>query len=196
MLGLGNQILGTAFVILALTLTFLMYYLWRFPYDKERHVSAAPRSLLRLHRLLGYVFVALYIYLMWDMVPRLWTYQVELPARTVAHLLLGMAIGAILIIKIMIVRFFKHMEATLAPMLGTGLLVCTLLLLGLALPTTLREMFLRDAALTGGNMTDERLARVREQLPKAGLTDPAQIDKLATVDALLQGREVLVSKCV
>lgn len=44
------------------------------------------------------------------MIPRLWTDQVELPARTVAHLVIGIAIGAILILKISIVRFFKYLE--------------------------------------------------------------------------------------
>ena len=44
-----------------------------------------------------------------------------------------------MIVKIAIVRFFKHMEAGLVPLLGTGLLICTVLLLGLALPTTFRE---------------------------------------------------------
>ncbi len=193
---LGNEIFGGAFLVLALVLTFLMYYLWKFPYDKERLASEAPRGLVNLHRVLGYVFVAVYLYLMVDMVPRLWTYQVELPARTVAHLLLGLAIGAILIVKVAVVRFFKHMEATLAPMLGTSLLLCTVLLLGLALPTTFREAFLREQALTGGNMTAERLERVREQLPRAGIEDPTTVQRLATEDALYVGRSVLVSKCV
>ena len=192
----GNQLLGVLFVALALGLTFLMYYLWGFPFDKEKLKSAAPAKLVLLHRLFGWVFVVIYIYLMWDMVPRLWTYQVELPARTVAHLLLGMAIGGILLIKIVIVRFFKHMEAILAPALGTGLLICTLLLLGLALPTTFRESFLRESALQGDAMSTERLARVREQLPKAGVEDADLVEELATVDELLNGRNVLVSKCV
>ena len=192
----GNEVLGIAFVALAAGLTFLMYYLWGFPYDKQTQRSQAPRALVTVHRLFGYVFIAIYVYLMWDMVPRLWTYQVELPARTVAHLLLGMAIGSILIIKVVIVRFFKHLEARLAPALGTSLLVCTLLLLGLALPTTFREAFLRDSALMGGSMNSERLARVREQLPKAGIEDPALLGELASVSGLYEGRRAMMSKCV
>jgi hypothetical protein len=78
---------------------------------------------MNLRRLMGYVFVLIYVYLMWDMVPRLWTYQIELPTRTVVHLALGIAIGAILIIKVLVVRYFKHMESTLAPFLGTSLLI-------------------------------------------------------------------------
>ena len=68
----NNQTLGVAFLALALALTFLMFYLWRFPYDHSAHRSSAPRSLVRLHRLLGYAYVAVYVVLMWEMVPRLW----------------------------------------------------------------------------------------------------------------------------
>ena len=37
--------------------------------------------------------------MMYHMVPRLFIYQVEFPARTVAHLLLGVSIGFLLIIN-------------------------------------------------------------------------------------------------
>jgi len=35
-----------------------------------------------LHRLLGYGYLAIYVYLMWQMLPRMWSYQVQLPAPT------------------------------------------------------------------------------------------------------------------
>ena len=194
----NNQTLGVAFLALALALTFLMFYLWRFPYDHSAHRSSAPRSLVRLHRLLGYAYVAVYVVLMWEMVPRLWGYQVELPARTVAHLLLGLSIGAILVVKLAIVRFFKHLEAKLVPFLGTALLICTMLVVGLALPLSLREAYLRDAATSGAVISAERLERVRSQLPKAGFEEQENVDLLAqltSTDGLLAGRSVLVNKC-
>ena len=86
--------------------TFLMYHLWGYPYDKETLHSSAPRGLIRLHRVLGYVYVMLYVYFLVQMVPRLWNYQIEFPARTVVHITLGMVIGVILVIKLAIVRFF------------------------------------------------------------------------------------------
>ena len=191
----GNETLGIIFVILAFVLTFLMFYLWKFPYDHERHKSDAPNTLRLLHRGLGYAYLLIYVLLMWDMVPRLWSYQVELPARTVAHLVFGMAIGAILITKIVIVRFFKHMEAKLAPALGTSLFVLTLLLMGLALPFSLREAFLRESALMGDTFSDERVERVRTQLPKSGLKDKKLLSELATSEGLFAGRDILINKC-
>ena len=113
-----NQLLGLAFVFVAAAGTVLMFYLWGFPFDKHGLRSNAPRGLMRLHRWLGYAFFAIYVVLMWQMVPRMWQYQIELPARTVAHLILGMAIGALLFVKVLVVRFFKHLEGVLAPTLG------------------------------------------------------------------------------
>ncbi len=190
-----NAIFGGAFLLLALFLTFLMYYLWGFPFDKKKHRSSAPRSLMNLHRLMGYVFVGIYVVLMWDMVPRLWTYQVELPARTVIHLTLGLAIGAILLIKIMVVRFFKHMESTLAPLLGTSLLIFTLLLTGLAVPFAAREAYLRATAQDGDNFARERIDRVRKFLPLIGFEDEAGLRELASSSGLAIGRDVLTRKC-
>jgi len=196
MLALLNSVIGIAFLGIAIVLTLLMFYLWKFPYDKTTHRSTAPRALVIFHRLLGYVYVLIYLYLMWQMVPRLWAYQIELPARSVFHLTLGMSIGAILMIKITIVRFFRHLEAKLVPFLGTGLLVCTMLLIFLALPFSLREAYLSATALDGdGAMTMERIERVREQLPKAGIEAPEVIERLASRESLDRGRTVLMNKC-
>ena len=149
-----------------------------------------------LHRLLGYGYLAIYVYLMWQMLPRMWSYQVQLPARTVAHLVLGMAIGATLIVKIVVVRFFKHLESTLIPALGTFLFIATVLLIGLALPFSLRETFLQRAALRGEVFGEDRQERVRTFLPLAGLDDEARIARLSSRQGLLDGRRVLQSKCI
>ncbi|MBB5515436.1 mono/diheme cytochrome c family protein [Rubricella aquisinus] len=190
-----NAILGGVFVLLALGLTILMFHLWGYPFDKTRHRSSAPRALMFLHRAFGYVFVAIYVVLMWDMVPRLWSYQIELPARTVFHLMLGMAVGALLLVKILVVRFFKHLESTLAPILGTALLICTILLAGLALPYAAREAYLRATAQDGQNFSQERIDRVTTYLPQIGFADAAGLATLASAAGLAEGRDVLTRKC-
>ena len=113
---------------------------------------------------------------MWAMIPRLWTYQVELPARTVAHLVLGIAIGAILVIKISVVRWFKFLEKTLAPILGVALFICTVVLVGLALPSYAREAYLHRAAFS-----PERRDQLQGLLERAGLADAAQLQRLGSV---------------
>jgi len=129
-----NAFLGIAFFVVGTLATFLMYHCWGYPYDKKTHKSSAPESLVFTHRLLGYIYLGIYVYLMIQMIPRMWNYQVELPPRTVVHLSCGMMIGAILFAKIMIVRFFKHLEGPLVPFLGTMLWLCTCLVVFLSIP--------------------------------------------------------------
>src|SRR5271154_6802971 len=95
---ISNAVLGLLFVGVGGAASFLMFYLWGFPFDHTTHTSEAPRPLMLLHRGLGYVYAGIFIYLMVQMVPRLWTYEVELPARTVAHLVIGLVIGITLVI--------------------------------------------------------------------------------------------------
>src|SRR5688572_23680179 len=98
----ANAVLGISFAVVGLAAMFLMYHLWGYPFDKATRTSAAPRWAMRLHRVLGWLFVLIYVVLMIQMVPRLWRYQVELPARTVVHLVIGFGIGFLLIVKIAI----------------------------------------------------------------------------------------------
>lgn len=193
---LENTALGIAFWVIGLTNTLLMFKLWGYPYDHERLASAAPRSLMLLHRLLGYVFVAIYLVLMVQMVPRLWAYQVELPARTVAHLVMVIAIGAVLVVKILIVRIFRHLESTTAPLLGIVVFVCTTILIGLSAPLAIREAYMSRHATRETPLGVRGVERVRALLPGAGLPASIPIQQIASLSGLAQGRDVLLRKCV
>ena len=192
----SNAVLGLIFLGLSFAGTFLMYKLWGYPFDHKTLKSSAPRPLMLLHRAIGYVYLAIYIYLMSQMLPRLWTYQVELPPRTVAHLMLGMSIGVMLIAKISIVRFFKHLESQMVPILGTALLVCTVVLIGLSVPITLREQYLSKRSVGGTAFSPENLERVKSLLPQAGFAESVPLDEISTMLALKVGRSVLLKKCV
>ena len=191
-----SAILGLVFLGLGTAAVFLMYKLWGYPFDHETRTSSAPKSLMLIHRAIGYAYATLYVFMMWHMVPRLWNYQVELPPRTVAHLMLGITIGVLLLIKITILRFFRHFEETM-PYLGSMLLICTYLLIGLSVPFTLRERALRTGRHVGGNVfSDASIERVSTLLKTAGLPPEAPLDKLASKRKLRQGRVVLLSQCV
>jgi mono/diheme cytochrome c family protein len=190
-----NVVLGLLFLGLGLANTLLMYYLWGYPFDHATNKSSAPRSLMLVHRATGYAFLFVYIYLMSEMLPRIWHYQIELPARSVMHLTLGLGIGTILIIKIAIVRFFKHLESTLIPALGTALLLCTALLVGLSVPFVFKEQYLSQQAF-GSVLAPDNLARLRLLLPRAGFPPEANVGALTSVAGLQRGRGVLLSKCV
>ena len=187
--------LGILFLVLGCATVFLMFHLWGYPFDKVKKLSSAPRSLMRLHRVLGYLFLLLYIVMMIEMVPRMWNYQVEWPARTVAHMMFGMSIGIVLLIKLSILRFFRHFEEWM-PVLGTLLLGFTIVLASLSMPHAFREMALARASTGGDAFSDENRARVAKLLPAAGLPEEAPLPELATVESLRAGRKVLLRKCV
>ena len=185
-----STILGLVFLGLGNASVFLMYKLWGYPFDHETRTSAAPRSLMFIHRLIGYAYAILYVFMMWHMVPRLWNYQIELPPRTVAHLMLGITIGVLLLLKISILHFFRHFEEAM-PYLGTTLLLCTYLLIGLSVPFSLRETTLQTSAFS-----ETGIQRTRKLLTNAGLPPEAPLDQLATKRKLRDGQNTLRKKCV
>ncbi len=142
------------------------------------------------HRVFGYVFLAIFVVLMIQMVPRLWTYQIEFPARTVVHISLGMAIGAALLLKIAIVRFFRRLEQTLVPLLGSSLLVGSVVLIGISVPSAFRE-----ALATGRLFTDENIERVRTLLAQTDL-DESECTRLASTNSLRAGQRILRQECI
>lgn len=192
----GNILLGSIFVLLGGIATFLMYRLWGYPFDHQKLKSDAPPKLLRLHRLIGYAYLGIYIYLMVQMVPRIWSYEIELPARTVAHMIFGWSIGIILIVKIAIVRFFKHLESTLLPFLGTLLFFCTCLLISLSVPFALKEVYLSRSSVGGTVLSEENIQRVKLLLPQAGLPQRAPLADLASRKGLQRGRNIMLDRCV
>jgi cytochrome c5 len=193
---LVNSLLGFLFLAVGAAATFLMFYLWGFPYDKEKHHSFAPPRLVLLHRVLGFAYLLLYVFFLVQMLPRLWNYQIEFPARTVVHFTLGMAIGVILVIKLAIVRWFRHMEAKLIPFLGTSLLICTALLIGLSVPFALRERYLQGAVLSGERLDPASLERVIKLLSAAGFKEKAEVERLVSPVGLSRGQDVLTRKCI
>ena len=177
------------FLVLAFGTVFLMYRLWGHPFDNATRKSAAPPGLMRLHRLMGLAYFVIYIVLMVQMVPRLWTYQVEFPARTVVHIVCGILIGLVLILKLSILRFFRHFEEWM-PALGTSLLVLTVILTSLSIPFTVRAQ-----GLDGRTFSPENLERVRNLLPEAGFGPEVKLEPLATVTVLDSGRQAMVTQC-
>ena len=107
-----------------------------------------------------------------------------------------MTIGAILLVKVSIVRFFKYLEGTLAPILGTAMFICTILLIGLSAPFAFREAYLGAASVEGNLIAEKNLERVRGHLELAGLEDEVMLSTLSTPRAMSAGQTVLTTHCV
>jgi hypothetical protein len=183
--------LGVVFLLLAFVSTYLMFRFWGYPYDKERRKSDCPQWKMNIHRVVGYSYAGIYVVMMTQMVPRLWEYQVELPPRTVAHIMLGFTIGVLLLLKISILRWFRHFEEWM-PAIGVSLLICTVLLSGLSLPFVVREQAIAAAEET---FSPANRQRVRHLLAAAGLPQGTDLDRLAGEKELRRGRRVLLEEC-
>ncbi len=182
--------LGVGFVFCAIAAVILQAWLWSFPMDPPgdpKGKSLAPRSWTNVHRIVGLLYVLIYVVLMTQMVPRLWSYQVELPARTVMHAVMGIVIGVLLVTKFAIIRFFQHFGKAL-PTIGLGLLTCTLILATLSIPFAVRAHGIGVNLLAADNR-----ARVLKILGGLGLADT---ERLATAAGLEQGQTLLTTKCV
>jgi mono/diheme cytochrome c family protein len=127
--------LGGVMAAIAIVNAGLMAWLWQFPMKpdptgKDPHgVSTAPRFGTNTHRLLGYVFVLVYVALLVEMVPRAWEFRV-FTNDSLLHGALGIAIGVLLGIKIAIIRRFRRFGHRL-PWIGGALAISTLLVAAL-----------------------------------------------------------------
>lgn len=190
--------LGIAFLVLGIAAVVLQAWLWNPKYwDPIAKKTHAPKAGLRLHRWVGIAFTVIYVVMMWAMLPRLWEYQVELPARTVAHAVAAIVLGVLLFTKLAILRWFRHFEESM-PALGHGILVCTIVIATLSVPFAWRAQ-----GLGGELMSAENLARVRGLLDGVAFEDelddpehtPVDRDALVTRTSLDRGRRVLVEQC-
>ncbi len=200
-----NAFLGILFLVLGILAVALMFQFWGYPYDNDAKKSSCPQWKMNIHRLVGAAYVLVYIILMIQMVPRLWTYQIEFPARTVAHIIFGITIGFILLLKISILRFWRHFEEWM-PVLGVSLLLCTFILTGLSIPLAFKEQSLHHGAIGGHAFSKENQTRVRALLLEAnlpnddaipeGMTRDTLLNSLVSKEGLSLGRDVLLKACV
>lgn len=187
--------LGISFLGLAIGATLLQAWLWSFPMAPDpggpdpNGRSTAPRSWTNVHRAMGLAYLVIYVVMMVEMVPRLWEYQFELPARTVFHAVMGITIGVLLVTKIAIIRWFQHFGKAL-PTIGLLLLLCTVVLSTLSLPFAVRA---HDVA--GRTLDPRNISRVRRVLEGMELGPAVDVARLTTQEAMEHGREVLTRKC-
>jgi mono/diheme cytochrome c family protein len=186
--------LGIAFLLLAIIAVLLQAWLWgpKF-WDEAAKKTRAPRLWLRMHALAGYAYAVIYVVMMIYMLPRLWEYQYELPARTVIHAVLAITIGVLLVCKISIILFFRHFEEAM-PKYGFGLLVCTVAMTMLSVPYALRAHDLQGRTADPENV--ERVARLLGEVPMPELETPVDVQALVTPQAFERGRDILVRKCI
>jgi len=115
--------LGILFAFLAFFNASLAAWLWTFPMAPDpdgpdpNGKSTAPPRWTKVHRFIGIVFIVIYLALMAEMIPRLWEHKAGLEGLALIHGVLGLAIGPLLLAKILIIRRFQKHGKKL-PLLG------------------------------------------------------------------------------
>jgi cytochrome c2 len=97
-----NSLIALAYLIFGAMAVAVMLELKGKPKDR-----AHTRTLVLVHRLLGYLFVAIFVFMLVSMVKKIGSYQDEVNTRTVIHIVLAVALVPLLVLKIAIVRRYR-----------------------------------------------------------------------------------------
>jgi mono/diheme cytochrome c family protein len=79
--------------------------------------GAGIRKLITAHKIFGYLFVSIFVFMMVAMIQKVTLYQEELSPRAIIHIIMGIALLPMIFLKILIVRRHKSLAADL---LGLG----------------------------------------------------------------------------
>jgi len=122
-----SAFLGSLFVLLAGTNVWSMLHASQRATD--RRIGA---RLMWVHRVAGYAFVFLFCAMCFFMALRLKGVDEELPSRVVLHLLLVLLLAPILLVKVLIARYYKQYSSALLP-LGVTIFVLSFALVSINL---------------------------------------------------------------
>lgn len=86
------------------------------PKFNERRLSLA-------HRINGYLFLALYLIFLVVMIQKIADSNAPLDTKAMIHMTLAVAILPLLLIKILIVRFYPNLFDVVVPLIGIGIFV-------------------------------------------------------------------------
>ena len=92
--------------------------------------NAEKTGLIMTHRVLGYLFLSLFVFILFFMIRKVSGFQEELTSRAVIHIVLALALIPLLLIKVLVVRRLPQLSAKL-PLLGITIFVFSFGLTGI-----------------------------------------------------------------
>src|SRR5262252_3793910 len=102
--------LGFAFVLMGGVNVWLVLEAW----SRVKATNASSR-MLTLHRIGGYLFIALFCVMTYFMVARLRSVGADTSATVTIHLALAMVLSPLLFIKVLIARYYRSQHGLLMP---------------------------------------------------------------------------------
>jgi ferredoxin-NADP reductase len=113
-----SSTLGIVFALLGIAAVWLI-----FDASRRTHSTTARERIIRAHRIAGYLFIALFCLMVWLMVLRTSASAEELSARSTLHVLMALVLVPLLLVKVLVARYYKSFTAVLVPL---GLIISTL----------------------------------------------------------------------
>ena len=102
--------LGSLFVLLAGANVWVMLHA-----SSRSKDHAAHTRLMRAHRVGGYTFILLFCVFFYFMALRIKDAPDELPPRLTFHIILALLLVPILLVKVLIARYYRTTDTTLPP---------------------------------------------------------------------------------
>src|ERR1051325_1931648 len=113
-----SSAVGIVFVLLGTAAVWLI-----FEASRRTHSATAREKIVRAHRIAGYLFVALFGLMTWLMLLRVRSSPGELPVRWMLHVLLALVLAPLLLVKVLVARYYRTFTSVLVPL---GLTIFTL----------------------------------------------------------------------
>ena len=142
-----SAVFGVIFVVAGCAAVWLIFDASRMSHDGSKRERA-----LRLHRLAGYAFVALFCVMTWFMVLRVRDQQEELSMRSLFHVLVALVLAPLLTVKILIARRYKSYHSSLVPLGLTIFVLGFVLVSSTAGPYLFRRVTMQEISLQSIDM--------------------------------------------
>lgn len=171
--------MGFAFVLIGGINVWLVF-------ESSGRVKAAKLSsrMLALHRIGGYLFIALFCVMSWYMVARLRAGGADTSATVTLHLALAMLLSPLLFIKVLVARYYKNHHGLLLPIGLTIFILAFVLVASTAGPTLARESRIERVSIDPG-----RLPAVPVDLNRAGELMERRCSKCHNLDRVVGARK-------
>lgn len=105
---LFNSSLAIIFIICGIAATFIMLELRGAP--KERSINA---NLIKLHKILGWIFITVFLFMILVMVKKVSGYNEEISSRISFHIILALSLAPLLAVKLIIARRYPRLSPNL-----------------------------------------------------------------------------------
>src|ERR1700691_5496391 len=142
-----SAVLGFCFILFGAAAVWLI-----FEASRRTHNPTARDRIIQAHRMAGYLFIALFCIMTWFMIARNQNGPDELSIRPMLHILIAMVLAPLLLVKVLIARYYKSFTTALVPLGLTIFILGFVLIASSAGPYLLRRATVKEISMQTVNM--------------------------------------------